>query len=37
MVKGSPQELIQVRELLTKLEETSPDIDALGSTVRVLR
>lgn len=36
MVKGSPQELIQVRELLSKLEETSPDRDLLGETVRVL-
>ncbi len=36
MVKGSPQELVQVRELLSKLEETSPDMDLLGGTVRVL-
>ena len=36
MVKGSPQELIQVRELLSKLEETSPEMDVFGGTVRVL-
>ncbi|MFN9914606.1 MAG: hypothetical protein ACK53L_18605, partial [Pirellulaceae bacterium] len=36
MVKGSPQELNQVRELITKLEETGPEVDVLGGTVRVL-
>jgi type II secretory pathway component GspD/PulD (secretin) len=36
MVKGSPQELSQVRELIDKLEETGPETDLLGGTVRVL-
>ncbi len=36
MVKGSPQELSQVRELIDKLEETGPETDVLGGTVRVL-
>ncbi len=35
MVKGSPQELIQVKELLTKLEDTSPELDAINGTIKV--
>ncbi len=36
MVKGSPQELAQVREVLAKLEEVGPDVDTFGSNMRVL-
>jgi type II secretory pathway component GspD/PulD (secretin) len=36
MVKGSPQELAQVREVLAKLEESGPDVDTFGSNMRVL-
>jgi DNA-binding TFAR19-related protein (PDSD5 family) len=36
MVKGSPQELAQVREVLAKLEESGPEADTFGSNMRVL-
>lgn len=36
MVKGSPQEVEQVKDLISKLEETGPQADLLGKSVRVL-
>ena len=36
MVKGSPQDVEQVKDLLEKLEETGPQSDFLGKTVRIL-
>ena len=36
MIKGSPQQVEQVKDLISKLEEAGPQSDFLGKTVRVL-
>ncbi len=36
MVKGSPSDVEQVRETITRLEDSGPSLDSLGDSVRVL-